>query len=231
MAADRPPMPLHGYIHREHDSWIAPVDQIVPIVGIDNVYIVGVIPIRCPVFGPWINHAEPKAAVLKTRIPAVHHDRHRVDGEEVARPKVLPVTFLRNAFAMIAAALLPGAMLRLPMLRAMRLPGRLVDLPLFRRRLGMPALRLVCRLSLACCGFGFPGVRCRFSLLRRSRAGRLLMRRRLRFGLMGCGPRCRLRSRLGFLFAPLGPRCRRMRFRSEEHTSELQSRQYLVCRL
>src|SRR3712207_9008916 len=26
-------------------------------------------------------------------------------------------------------------------------------------------------------------------------------------------------------------RCRRPRFRSEEHTSELQSRQYLVCRL
>src|SRR5947209_16686808 len=41
-----------------------------------------------------------------------------------------------------------------------------------------------------------------------------------------------LRSRCGFRAANTGKRRSRLRYtRSEEHTSELQSRQYLVCRL
>src|SRR5664279_3097796 len=129
------PMPLHRHVYREHDSRIALVDQIIPIVGIENVNVVRVIPVSRPVFRPRINHVEPKAAVLKARIPAVHHDRHSVDGKCVARPKVLAVTFFRNAVAMIAASLLPRAVLRLPVLRAMRLPRSLLNMPLFRRRL------------------------------------------------------------------------------------------------
>src|SRR3712207_7502101 len=42
-------------------------------------------------------------------------------------------------------------------------------------------------------------------------------------------PRCR--GRLGAPYLPGRERHHRLRARSEEHTSELQSRQYLVCRL
>src|SRR5438445_9372122 len=40
-----------------------------------------------------------------------------------------------------------------------------------------------------------------------------------------CGPSCR------YFFRPFCPRWSSRAARSEEHTSELQSRQYLVCRL
>src|SRR3712207_8350948 len=45
-----------------------------------------------------------------------------------------------------------------------------------------------------------------------------------------CGPHCSARMRTGVREPRQGQAARRGR-RSEEHTSELQSRQYLVCRL
>src|SRR3712207_8202487 len=61
-------------------------------------------------------------------------------------------------------------------------------------------------------------------------------------GCIDCGPRSRCTVERGLRVppspvAPPAPRVyrdpslRRLPFRSEEHTSELQSRQYLVCRL
>src|ERR1035438_1851750 len=84
----QPPLLLHRYIYCKQDSRIALVGQIISAVGVNNVDIVGVVPISGPVFGPGINYAEPKAAVLKTRIPAVQLDWHAIDGECVGRPKV-----------------------------------------------------------------------------------------------------------------------------------------------
>src|SRR3712207_8567910 len=65
------------------------------------------------------------------------------------------------------------------------------------------------------------------TLFRSARGGRRHPRRRARAVR---GRRGALRLRLGARLPPRLPAARRCH-RSEEHTSELQSRQYLVCRL
>ena len=44
------------------------------------------------------------------------------------RPEVSPVPVIRNAITAVAAALLPGAVVRLPVLGAMLLPCALLDM-------------------------------------------------------------------------------------------------------
>ena len=63
------------------------------------------------------------AAVLETGIPANNYHGEAVDAEPVIPTKVATVTVVRNAVADIAAALLPGAVLGLPVVCAMLLPN------------------------------------------------------------------------------------------------------------
>ena len=53
-----------------------------------------------------------------------------MDAEPMLRPEVSPVPVIRNAITAVAAALLPGAVVRLPVLGAMLLPCALPNLPL-----------------------------------------------------------------------------------------------------
>jgi hypothetical protein len=53
------------------------------------------------------------------------------------RPKVSTEAVVRNAVAVVAATLLPSAVIRLPASRAMLLPGALLDALLFLSALGL----------------------------------------------------------------------------------------------
>ena len=105
----------HRSLHRDADcdpdTWIPLVVHIIPIVLIDNINIVGLVPVVGPSVGPRINYTEPKAVVLEARESADHHIRLVVDDETVVRTKIAVVTVIRDAVAVVAAALLPGAVI------------------------------------------------------------------------------------------------------------------------
>ena len=80
-----------------------------------------------PVFWIWVNETEPIAIMLETGIPAHHHEGEAVDAEIVTPTIVASEIAIRNAVAVVAAALMPIAVLGLPAVSSMLLPGN----PLF----------------------------------------------------------------------------------------------------
>jgi hypothetical protein len=115
---------------------IPAVVHVIAVLGVDDVYIIVVVPIVGPVFRPWVHETEPKAAVLEARIPAVQLHRVPVNAEPVIRTKAHAITVIRNAVAVVTATLLPVAVLGLPVTRAMLLP----HLPLLTLLHALPLL-------------------------------------------------------------------------------------------
>ena len=107
-------------LHRDADgnanARMPAVVHVIPIVLIDNVNVVSLVPVVRPVVGPRINQAEPKAAVLEARESANHHVGLVIDHESVVRTKVPVVTVFRDAVAVVTAALLPRPVIRVPIL-------------------------------------------------------------------------------------------------------------------
>ena len=64
---------LEGHADCDADTRVSLVVHVIAIVSVDNVNVVGFIPVACPGVGPRINKAEPIAAVLKTRESADNH--------------------------------------------------------------------------------------------------------------------------------------------------------------
>jgi hypothetical protein len=101
---------------------IVAVVQVIPVIVVRYVNIVGFVPVVSPVFRIRINGAEPITAVLKARIPANVHEGKAVDAERVVLAIVAIEIGVRNAVAMVAAALLPIAVLGVPVAGAMLPP-------------------------------------------------------------------------------------------------------------
>ena len=88
---------------------------VVPVAGVINIlYVVGFVPRRRPPFRPRINERNPIAVVLEARIPAYEEHRKAVDAEELVTPVIEPEAVFRNSVAVMAAALLPGAVFVIP---------------------------------------------------------------------------------------------------------------------
>jgi hypothetical protein len=85
------------------------VEQVIAVVDVADIDIVGVIPVRRPGFWPRVNETEPIAAVLEAGISAHNQEGEPIDSEPMFRPKVSTESIVRNAVAVVAAALLPGA--------------------------------------------------------------------------------------------------------------------------
>ncbi len=105
---------------------IPPVVQVIPIIGVIDVNIVGLVPSVAPVFGIRINETEPIATVLEPRISTHHHEGEAEDAKTVIPPIVAAEIIVRNAVAVIPAALLPSAVLRLKAASTMLLPSTLL---------------------------------------------------------------------------------------------------------
>src|ERR1700731_4501551 len=93
---------------------ITAVVQIISITVVIHINVVAVVPIAGPVFWPRVNQSEPKAAVLEAAISADIHYREAVDDEPVILPVIGTETVIRNAVAAVPAALLPSAVIGLP---------------------------------------------------------------------------------------------------------------------
>lgn len=101
---------------RNSDVGIPTVVQVVAVIEVGDINVVVVVPIVAPVFRPWVNSTDPIATVLEARVSANHQEREAVDAEPMLRPKVSTEAMVRNAVAVVAATLLPSAVLRLPAL-------------------------------------------------------------------------------------------------------------------
>ena len=101
---------------------ISAVVQVIAITVVVHVYIIVVVPIGIPVLRPRVNQTEPIAAVMEAAMPANIPHGETVDAEPVILAIVATETILRNTIAAVAAALLPGAVLRLPAMCTRSLP-------------------------------------------------------------------------------------------------------------
>ena len=92
------------------------VVKVIAVVDVGDINVVVVIPVISPIFRPWVNETNPKALILEARIPAYNQEGSSVDAEPMVRPKVSTEPVIRDAVAMVAATLLPVAVVGVPAL-------------------------------------------------------------------------------------------------------------------
>jgi hypothetical protein len=101
--------PLQSDVDRNSRARISAVIKVVAIIDIVDVDVVGVIPVISPVFRPRVNRTDPVAVILETRISTNNQEGQPLDPEPMVWTKVSSIAVVRDAVAMVAAALLPGA--------------------------------------------------------------------------------------------------------------------------
>ena len=95
---------------------IPAVIEVITVVHVVDVDVVVVVPVVSPVLRPRVNGADPIALILEARVSAYDQEGQGVDAKAVARPKVSAIPVIRNAVTPVAAALLPVAVVGLPVL-------------------------------------------------------------------------------------------------------------------
>jgi hypothetical protein len=103
-------------VDRNSLAGVAAVVQVIAVVHVVDVDVVVVVPVISPGFWPWVNGTDPVTLVLEARVSAYHQEGQAVDAESVAGAKISAVAVVRNAVAAVATALLPGAVVGLPVL-------------------------------------------------------------------------------------------------------------------
>ena len=95
---------------------ISVVAKIISPIIENHIHVIAVVPIARPGFRPRIDHTEPKAAVLEALLSANIHHVQTTEEEPVILAVILIETGIRDAVAVVTAALLPGPVLRLPIM-------------------------------------------------------------------------------------------------------------------
>jgi len=111
-----PNTPLHRNADRNSDVGIPAVVKVIAVVDVGDVNIVVVVPVIAPVFRPWVNETDPIALILEARVPSNNQKRQAVDAEPMVPTKVSTVTVVRDTVTLVAATLLPVAVVRVPAL-------------------------------------------------------------------------------------------------------------------
>ena len=107
---------LQRDVDRNALAGIPAVVEVIAVVHVVDVDVVVVVPVISPGFRPWVNGTDPITLVLEARVSAYHQEGKSVDAESVAGAEVSAVAVVRNAVAAVATALLPGAVIGLPVL-------------------------------------------------------------------------------------------------------------------
>jgi hypothetical protein len=81
------PTELKHHRDSQRDARIPAVIQIIPVVVIVHVEVVADVPVIWPVFRPWINQQERKAAVLEAGI-TIEYAGAAVEAERVLTPEI-----------------------------------------------------------------------------------------------------------------------------------------------
>ncbi len=113
---------LQGDVDGDGNPRMYAVEQIVAVVDVVDIDIVGAVPGRRPCFRAGINHTEPQAPELKTGATFDHYDGNIVNAKPVSAAKMSTEAIFRNAVSVITAALVPGAMLKAPIVCPLALP-------------------------------------------------------------------------------------------------------------
>ena len=108
--------PLHRDADRYSDVGIPAVVKVIAVVDVGDINVVVVIPVIPPVFRPWVNKTYPIALILEARVPTNDQEGQAVNAEAMVATKVSAVTVVRDSVAVIAATLLPVAVVRVPAL-------------------------------------------------------------------------------------------------------------------
>ena len=95
---------------------IPAVVHVVAVIHIGDIDVVVVVPIVAPVFGPRVKSTDPVAVVPEAGISAYEPEWQATDSEAMLWPKVSAVPVIRNAVTVVAAALLPRAVVGVPAL-------------------------------------------------------------------------------------------------------------------
>jgi hypothetical protein len=111
-----PGKPLPRDVDGNSGVRIPMVEQVITVVDVGDINVVGVVPVISPIFRPWVNETDPIALILKARVPANNQEGQSVDAEAMVRPKVTAEPVVRDAVAVVAATLLPSAVVGIPAL-------------------------------------------------------------------------------------------------------------------
>jgi hypothetical protein len=130
----------------DRNAGISSVEEIISVANIVYINVVGLVPVLAPVFRHRVKATEPIAAVLEAGISANRLEREAIDVESVAPTIVATEIRCRNAVAVIAAALIPSAVVGLPVACPMPLPSGTLHLLLLWRDPLLPGLPLPDRL-------------------------------------------------------------------------------------
>jgi len=99
-----------------------PVVHVVSVVDVVDIDIVSPVPSFRPGFRTGINHTEPVATILETRVAFDYDDGDFVNTEPVSAAEISVEAINRDAISVVAAAIVPGAMLALPIVCTLALP-------------------------------------------------------------------------------------------------------------
>ena len=99
-----------------------PVVHVISVVDVVDIDFVGPVPDGRPGLRAGINYIKPEASKLETRSPLDHHHRNIVDAEPVSTAKMGAEAVFRDTVSVVAATLVPGMMLTLPVVCALPLP-------------------------------------------------------------------------------------------------------------
>jgi hypothetical protein len=108
------------------------VVQVIAAVGENDIDVIILVPVVVPVLRPRIHEPEPESAVLEAWISAIEFHGIPMDAEPVIPAKMGTISVVGNTVAIVAATLLPVAVLGLPVVRAMLLPHLALLPPLHR---------------------------------------------------------------------------------------------------
>jgi len=108
---------------RDADTRISSVEQVIAVINVVDIYVVVVVPAISPFARPWIHKADPIPAVLKPWVSANGHGGKATDAKSMLRSEVSAVPALGDAIPVVAAALLPAAVIGLPVFCTVLLPG------------------------------------------------------------------------------------------------------------
>ena len=109
-------LPLHRDADRNSDVGMTAVVKVIAVVNVGDVNVVIVIPVIAPVFGPRVHETDPIALVLEAWVTAHNHEGESVDAEPMVLTEVTAIAVVWNAIAVVAATLLPAAVVRIPTL-------------------------------------------------------------------------------------------------------------------
>jgi hypothetical protein len=90
--------------------------KVIAVIDVGYVDVIGVVPVIRPGLGPRVNETDPIAVVLEAGISSNNKEGLVIDSELMSRSEISTVPVVGDAVPVVAAALLPIAMVGVPVM-------------------------------------------------------------------------------------------------------------------